>query len=46
MTIDKEMVRRANERYEREHPDAKPRHREHGWSNVMGFNNTDDSIKT
>lgn len=29
--IDNEMVRRANEKYEKEHPDSKPRHREHGW---------------
>lgn len=29
--IDEEMVKRANEKYEKEHPDAKPRHREHGW---------------
>jgi hypothetical protein len=29
---DDEMVRRANEAYEREHPDApEPRPREHGW---------------
>lgn len=29
--IDDEMVRRMNETYRREHPDAQPRHREHGW---------------
>ena len=28
--IDSEMVRRSNEKYEREHPNAKPVHREHG----------------
>ena len=28
--IDKEMVRRPNEKYEREHPNAKSVHREHG----------------
>lgn len=28
--IDNEMVRRSNEKYEKEHPNAKPRHREHG----------------
>ncbi len=29
---DEEMTRRANEAYEREHPDPpEPRHREHGW---------------
>lgn len=26
-----EEIRRMNEKYEKEHPDAKPRHREHGW---------------
>ena len=26
-----EEIRRLNEKYEKEHPDAKPRHREHGW---------------
>lgn len=25
-----EEIKRLNEKYEREHPDAKPRHREHG----------------
>lgn len=29
--IGNEMVRRSNERYEKEYPNAKPRHREHGW---------------
>ena len=29
--INDEMVKRANEKYEKEHPNAKPRHREHGW---------------
>ena len=29
--IDREMVNRANEKYERENPDAKPVHRSHGW---------------
>jgi hypothetical protein len=29
--IANEMVRRSNEKYEKEHPNAKPRHREHGW---------------
>lgn len=29
--INAEMVKRANEKYEKEHPDAKPIHREHGW---------------
>lgn len=29
---DEEMVRRANQAYNSEHPDPpKPRHREHGW---------------
>jgi len=28
---DNEMVRRANKKYEKEHPNAKARHREHGW---------------
>ena len=26
-----EEIRRLNEKYRREHPDAKPRHREYGW---------------
>lgn len=29
--IDGEMIRRMNEKYEKEHPNAKARHREHGW---------------
>ncbi len=29
--FDVEMINRANSKYEEEHPDAKPRHREHGW---------------
>ena len=29
--IDREMVRRANEKYEKEHPNAETQHREHGW---------------
>ncbi len=29
--INDEMVRRMNEKYEKEHPNAEPRHREHGW---------------
>lgn len=29
--IDKEMTKRANKKFAEEHPDAKPRHREHGW---------------
>lgn len=29
--INNEMVRRSNEKYEKEHPNAKPRNREHGW---------------
>ena len=29
--IEAEMVKRSNEQYEREHPNAEPRHREHGW---------------
>ena len=29
--IDREMARRMNEKYEREHPNAQARHREHGW---------------
>ena len=29
--IDREQIRRATERFEREHPNAQPRHREHGW---------------
>lgn len=28
---DEEMTRRANEAYERENPNARTRHREHGW---------------
>ncbi len=30
-TFDGEMIDRANTKYENEHPDAQPRHREHGW---------------
>ncbi|MBG6181384.1 hypothetical protein [Arthrobacter sp. CAN_A1] len=31
-SYDDEMVRRANEAYDREHPEPlNPRHREHGW---------------
>lgn len=30
-SFDNEMIDRANLKYEKEHPDAKPRHREHGW---------------
>lgn len=26
-----EEIRRMNGKYKKEHPDAKPRHREHGW---------------
>lgn len=26
-----EEIRRMNEKYEKENPNAKPRHREHGW---------------
>lgn len=26
-----EEIRRMNEKYKKEHPDAKPRYREHGW---------------
>jgi len=29
--IDREMINRANEKHERENPDAKPIHHEHGW---------------
>lgn len=29
--INDEMVRRMNEKYEKEHPNAEARHREHGW---------------
>ncbi|MEI6132657.1 MAG: hypothetical protein WCQ41_07530 [Bacillota bacterium] len=29
--FDVEMTNRANLKYKKEHPDAKPRHREHGW---------------
>lgn len=29
--INDEMVRRMNEKYEKEQPNAEPRHREHGW---------------
>lgn len=29
--INNEMVKRMNEKYEKENPNAKPRHREHGW---------------
>ena len=29
--FDNEQVRRMNEKFQKEHPDAKPRHREHGW---------------
>ncbi|MDD9271495.1 hypothetical protein ACFPES_31115 [Paenibacillus sp. GCM10023248] len=29
--LNDEMVRRSNEKYEKEHPNAKARHREHGW---------------
>lgn len=29
--FDSEMIGRANSKYEKENPDAKPRHREHGW---------------
>lgn len=29
--INDEMVRRMNEKYEKEHPNAEPRYREHGW---------------
>jgi hypothetical protein len=28
--INNEMVRRSNEKYKKEHPNAEPRHREHG----------------
>jgi hypothetical protein len=29
--LNDEMVRRSNEKYEKEHPNAETRHREHGW---------------
>jgi len=29
--FNQEEIRRLNEKYEKENPDAKPRHREHGW---------------
>lgn len=29
--INSEMVMRSNEKYEKENPNAKTRHREHGW---------------
>ena len=29
--IDSEIVKRMNEKYEREHPNSIPRYREHGW---------------
>ncbi len=29
--LNDEMVRRSNEKYEKEHPNAEARHREHGW---------------
>jgi len=29
--FDDEMIERANSKYEKEHPNAKARHREHGW---------------
>lgn len=29
--FDDEQIDRMNEKYQREHPDAKPRYREHGW---------------
>ena len=29
--INDEMIKRMNEQYEKEHPNAEPRHREHGW---------------
>lgn len=29
--FDSEMIDRANSKYEKENPNAKPRHREHGW---------------
>jgi hypothetical protein len=29
--FDKEEIRRLNEKYEEEHPNSEPRHREHGW---------------
>ena len=30
-TFDAEMIDRANTKYDNEHPDTHPRHREHGW---------------
>lgn len=29
--MNEEMVKRANKKFEEEHPNASPRHREHGW---------------
>lgn len=29
--FDNEEIKRLNERYQKEHPDSKPRYREHGW---------------
>ena len=29
--FDVEMIERANKKYKEENPNAKPRHREHGW---------------
>lgn len=29
--LDKEMVRRSNQKHRKEHPNAEARHREHGW---------------
>lgn len=29
--INNEMVRRSNEKYEKEHPNVEVKHREHGW---------------
>lgn len=29
--INDEMIRRSNEKYEKDHPNAEARHREHGW---------------
>lgn len=29
--INNEMVRRSNEKYEKEHPNVEAKHREHGW---------------
>ncbi len=31
LRYDDEMLRRAKKRYEKQHPNAKVRHREHGW---------------